>query len=52
MYCFLQDNFQTAAIGFKDWLFLVVLPIPMVLFDEIRKFITRRYGKNKKRGGK
>ena len=45
---FLQEVFQTAAIGIKDWLFLIILPIPMVLLDEIRKYFSRRHDRNKK----
>lgn len=40
---FLQNIFQTAPIGIKDWAFLVVLPFPMVFLDEIRKYFLRRY---------
>jgi magnesium-transporting ATPase (P-type) len=48
---FLQEIFQTAPMGIKDWLFLIVLP-PFILFvEEIRKAITRKYGKMNKAGG-
>lgn len=33
----LQDIFGTTAIGPRDWLYLVVLPIPMVLLEELRR---------------
>jgi len=46
---FLQGLFQTAAIGLKDWLFLIVLPVPMILLDEIRKAISRRQHLDKRR---
>jgi magnesium-transporting ATPase (P-type) len=45
---FMQSIFQTTAIGIKDWLFLVLIPIPMVLFEEIRKAVIRRFGKRNK----
>lgn len=40
---FLQNIFQTAAIGFKDWLFLICIPLPIVLIEEVRKALSRRY---------
>ena len=49
---FMQEIFQTAAIGLKEWLFLIILPIPMVLLDEIRKAVFRWHGEKKKAGGK
>jgi magnesium-transporting ATPase (P-type) len=42
---FLQSIFQTAAIGLKDWAFLVVLPFPIIIVDEIRKAIVRKLRK-------
>jgi len=45
---FLQSIFQTAPIGIKDWVFLVIIPVPMLLFEEIRKAIIRRFGKMNK----
>ena len=38
----LQGVFGTTAIGPFDWLYLIVLPIPMVLLDELRKGLARR----------
>jgi P-type Ca2+ transporter type 2C len=49
---FMQSIFNTAPIGLMDWLFLAVVPIPMVLLEELRKAIFRRYNKTKKVGGK
>jgi P-type Ca2+ transporter type 2C len=51
---FMQNIFQTAPIGIQEWIFLVLCPVPIVLLDEIRKTISRRYGKIKKinNGGK
>ena len=40
---FMQGIFQTAAIGIKEWAFLIISPVPIVLFDEIRKAIYRKY---------
>jgi magnesium-transporting ATPase (P-type) len=48
---FLQEVFGTAAIGPKDWLFLIIIPIPMVLFEEIRKAIMRQVVKSKLKWG-
>ncbi len=44
---FLQNIFGTAAIGLKDWLFLICCPFPIVFIDEIRKVISRRMSSNK-----
>ena len=45
----LQGVFGTTAIGPFDWLYLVVLPIPMVLLDELRKGLARgRAARSKK----
>jgi len=51
---FLQGIFQTAAVGWKEWVFLILCPIPIVFLDEIRKWISRHYGKTNKikNGGK
>lgn len=44
---FLQGVFQTAPIGIRDWLFLIILP-PMVLFvEEVRKYFSRKCAKMK-----
>jgi magnesium-transporting ATPase (P-type) len=49
---FMQNIFNTAPIGLVDWLFLVVVPVPMVLLEELRKAIFRRNNKTKTVGGK
>jgi magnesium-transporting ATPase (P-type) len=49
---FLQNIFQTAPIGIKEWAFLVILPPLIVLIEEIRKAFSRRYDKMKIAGGK
>jgi len=49
---FLQEIFNTAAIGLKDWLFLIIIPIPLLLIEELRKAISRKLNKSKKVGGK
>lgn len=45
---FLQEIFNTAPIGIKEWMFLVILPIPILLFEEGRKTISRKLSKKKK----
>jgi Ca2+-transporting ATPase len=45
---FLQGIFNTAPIGLKEWLFLIIIPVPIVLIEEIRKAVSRRYGKMKR----
>jgi len=32
----------------KEWVFLVLCPIPIVLLDEIRKYISRQRDKTRK----
>lgn len=39
---FFQNIFQTAPIGLKDWAFLIVLPFPVFLLEELRKAFSRR----------
>ena len=48
---FMQEIFGTAAIGPLDWLYLVILPIPMVALDELRKSVARRRAVRAKKGG-
>ena len=48
---FLQAVFGTTAIGPFDWLYLIVLPIPMVLLDELRKTVARRRSRSASQGG-
>lgn len=47
---FLQGIFQTAPINLTDWLFLIAIPIPVVLFEEIRKAVVNKRVKSKIRG--
>ena len=42
---FLQGIFQTAAIGLKDWIYLILMPFPIIILDEIRKSIFRKFAK-------
>jgi magnesium-transporting ATPase (P-type) len=49
---FLQEIFNTAPIGLMDWVFLIILPFPIVLIEELRKAFSRRYGKKNIAGGK
>jgi potassium/sodium efflux P-type ATPase len=44
---FLQNIFQTGPIGIKEWIFLFILPIPIVLLEEARKAIARKMARNK-----
>jgi magnesium-transporting ATPase (P-type) len=48
---FLQEIFSTAPIGWKDWAALIVIPIPVVLLEEMRKAIYNKMRKNKRVGG-
>ena len=44
---FLQEVFNTAPIGLKDWAFLMLVPIPIVLLEELRKLLRRRRANRK-----
>jgi len=48
---FLQGIFNTSPLAFSDWVFLIILPVPVILLEEIRKYIVRKRG-NKSAGGK
>lgn len=37
-----QDVFQTAPLGIKEWLFLLLCPVPIVAIEEVRKAYSRR----------
>lgn len=47
---FLQVIFQTGPIGIKEWGVLILLPIPIILVEEVRKYFSRRYGMMRKAG--
>ncbi|WP_281738185.1 cation-translocating P-type ATPase [Enterococcus dispar] len=40
---FLQKLFGTTGIQLQDWLFLICIPLPLILIEEIRKKIIRRH---------
>ncbi|CAK1229427.1 cation-translocating P-type ATPase [Fructobacillus fructosus] len=40
---FLQGVFNTHALGVAEWLFLIAIPIPLVLLEELRKWFVRKY---------
>lgn len=42
---FLQNIFQSAPIGIREWVFLVILPPLILIVEEIRKAVFRKYGK-------
>ena len=46
---FLQNIFNTAPLGWTDWIFLALLPFPILLLEELRKYIARLV-KNRKGG--
>ena len=41
----MQGIFGTVALGWEDWLFLLSLAVIVVLADEIRKFLSRKFSK-------
>ncbi len=38
----IQEVFNTAPLQINDWIFLVIIPIPIFLIEELRKLIVRR----------
>jgi len=47
---FLQEIFNTAPLGLSDWGLLVLIPIPILALEELRKFLARLIKKNRKGG--
>ena len=39
---FLQNLFHTGPLALTDWLFLAIIPIPLFLIEEGRKWLNRR----------
>ncbi|USS88801.1 cation-translocating P-type ATPase [Fructilactobacillus cliffordii] len=39
---FVHGLFGTANLSLHDWLFLICIPIPLILIDELRKWIVRK----------
>lgn len=39
---FLNQLFNTAPLGWREWIFLIFIPPVMLFIDEIRKFIIRK----------
>ncbi|MCH3922069.1 cation-translocating P-type ATPase [Limosilactobacillus sp.] len=39
----LQDVFGTEALYRQDWLMLVCVPLPLILIDELRRWVIRRH---------
>ena len=40
--------FNTAPLGWREWLFLIVIPPVMLLVEELRKLLLRRHERKKK----
>ena len=40
---FLQGLFNTAPLGVSEWIFLIVIPIPLFLLEELRKYLVRQH---------
>jgi P-type Ca2+ transporter type 2C len=41
----MQNVFGTTALGVTDWIYLISLALIVVFAEEIRKFLSRRFGK-------
>ena len=39
---FLQLIFNTGPLGYREWLMLFLIPIPIVAIEELRKYIVRK----------
>ena len=39
----LQSVFETGPLGWQEWLFLICIPIPVFLIEELRKYAVRRH---------
>jgi hypothetical protein len=39
---FLHELFNTAPLGWREWLFLLIWPPVIFLIDELRKSVVRR----------
>lgn len=40
---FFQEIFNTAPIGWADWLFLIFIPLPVIGIEELRKLLARKF---------
>ncbi len=45
---FFQGLFNTAPLNLRDWLFLICIPIPLFLIEELRKYVARRIAAKQK----
>ncbi|WP_430609964.1 cation-translocating P-type ATPase [Enterococcus sp. DIV0876] len=43
---FLQGIFNTTGIQLRDWLFLICIPLPIILIEEVRKYFVRKKAMN------
>lgn len=39
----IQTVFNTAPLQIKDWIFLIIIPIPIFLIEELRKLLVRKH---------
>lgn len=44
---FLHNLFNTAPLGWREWLFLILIPFIMVFIDELRKLLMRKWEKSR-----
>jgi Ca2+-transporting ATPase len=40
---FLHNLFNTAPLGWQEWMFLIIIPIVMLLADEVRKCVLQKW---------
>lgn len=43
----LQSAFNTTAIGLREWIILIAIPLPLFLLEELRKLMLRHWQKSK-----
>jgi P-type Ca2+ transporter type 2C len=44
---FLHGIFNTTPLDLKDWIFLILIPIPLLLIEEARKAVSRKLNRKK-----
>ena len=42
----LRKIFGTIRLGIKDWIYVIIFSLPVILIEEILKFLSRRYEKH------
>jgi Ca2+-transporting ATPase len=43
---FMRELFKTVPLSFCDWAFVVLVTAPIILLEEVRKWLAHRYGQS------